>query len=46
MKKVFKVTMRQTKKYILGILICSILSSFLTIYLTKLSASELTLWSI
>lgn len=35
MKKVFKVTMRQTKKYILGILICSILSSFLTIYLTK-----------
>ena len=35
MKKVFKVTMRQTKKYILGILICSLLSSFLTIYLTK-----------
>ena len=35
MKKVFKVTMWQTKKYILGILICSLLSSFLTIYLTK-----------
>ena len=35
MKKIFKITMRETKKYILGILASSLLSSFLTIYLTK-----------
>ena len=35
MEKVFKVTMKKTKKYILGILICSLISSFLMIYLTK-----------
>lgn len=35
MKKVFKVTMKKTKIFILGILICSLISSFLIIYLTK-----------
>lgn len=35
MKKIFRVTMKKTEKYILGILICSLLSSFFTIYLTK-----------
>lgn len=35
MKKIFRETMKKTEKYILGILICSLLSSFFTIYLTK-----------
>lgn len=35
MKEIFKVTLNRTKKYILGILICSLISSFLMIYLTK-----------
>lgn len=35
MKKIFRVTMKKTEKYILGILICSLLSSFFTIYSTK-----------
>lgn len=35
MKKVFKITINKTQKYIIGILICSLISSFFTIYLTK-----------
>lgn len=35
MKKVFKITINRTQKYIIGILICSLISSFFTIYLTK-----------
>lgn len=35
MKKLLKITIQGTKKYIFGILICSLISSFLTIYLTK-----------
>ena len=35
MKKLLKIAIKGTKKYIFGILICSLISSFLTIYLTK-----------
>ncbi len=35
MKEIFKVTIKRTKKYILGILICSIITSFFMIHLTK-----------
>lgn len=35
MKQVLKIAIKGTKKYILGILICSLISSFLSIYLTK-----------
>lgn len=35
MKKVLKIAIKGAKKYIVGILICSLISSFFTIYLTK-----------
>lgn len=35
MNQVLKITIKGTKKYIFGILICSLISSFFTIYLTK-----------
>ena len=35
MKQVLKIAIKGTKKYIIGILICSLISSFLMIYLTK-----------
>ena len=35
MKKVLKIAIEGAKKYIFGILICSLISSFLMIYLTK-----------
>lgn len=35
MKKVLKIATKRTKKFIIGILICSLISSFLRIYLTK-----------
>ena len=35
MKNVLKIAIKGTKKYIFGILICSMISSFLMIYLTK-----------
>ena len=35
MKKVLKIAIEGAKKYILEILICSLISSFLMIYLTK-----------
>lgn len=35
MNQVLKITIKNAKKYILGILICSLISSFFTIYLTK-----------
>lgn len=35
MKRVLKIAIKGTKKYIIGILICSLVSSFLMIYLTK-----------
>ena len=35
MKEVLKITINGTTKYILGILVCSLISSFLTIHLTK-----------
>lgn len=35
MKEVLKIAIKGAKKYILGILICSLISSFLMIYLTK-----------
>lgn len=35
MKEIFKVTLNRTKKYIIGILTCSLISSFLMIYITK-----------
>lgn len=38
MKQVLKVAMKNTKKYIFGILICSLISSFLTMYLMKFIA--------
>lgn len=38
MKEVLKITINGTKKYILGILVCSLISSFLTIHLTKFIA--------
>lgn len=35
MNQVLKITIKNAKKYILGILICSLISSFFTIHLTK-----------
>ena len=35
MKQVLKIALKRTKMYIIGILVCSLMSSFLMIYLTK-----------